>query len=129
VRAGPECQAELLAHHGGKEATDRVLLPARGSHDGGDRRALTLFEQREARDRGRFGKVLHEHTRKVSSQNPSGSLLKTTACRLLRGNSPRIKLCGEVRASQPATIDWRAITWPLSICSQRWYGGFNESRP
>ena len=40
-------QAELLAHHARKEAADRVLLPARRLHDGGDRCALGLSEQGE----------------------------------------------------------------------------------
>ena len=40
-------QAELLAHHAGKEAADRVLLPAGRLHDGGDRCALGLSEQGE----------------------------------------------------------------------------------
>ncbi len=40
-------QAELLAHHTGKEAADRVLLPAGRLHDGGDRCPLGLSEQGE----------------------------------------------------------------------------------
>src|SRR6202030_4548132 len=38
-------QAELLAHHTRKEAADRVLLPTRRLHDGGDRCPLPLSEQ------------------------------------------------------------------------------------
>src|ERR1700730_13922323 len=40
-------QAELLAHHACKEAADRVLLPTRRLHDGGDRCPLGLFKQGE----------------------------------------------------------------------------------
>ena len=46
-------QAELLAHDTGKEAADRVLLPAGRLHDGGDRCPLGLSEQGE--DRLLFG--------------------------------------------------------------------------
>ena len=42
-------QTELLAHHGRKEAADRVLLPAGRHHDGGDGCALGLSEQGEDR--------------------------------------------------------------------------------
>jgi hypothetical protein len=42
-----QCQAELLAHHTREEAADRVLLPTRRLHDGGDRCPLGLFEQGE----------------------------------------------------------------------------------
>jgi hypothetical protein len=38
-------QTKLLAHHAGKEATDRVLLPAGCLDDGGDRCSLGLPQQ------------------------------------------------------------------------------------
>ena len=40
-------QPELLAHHTRKKAADRVLLPTRRLHDGGDRCALGLSKQGE----------------------------------------------------------------------------------
>jgi hypothetical protein len=44
---GHQRQAELLAHHGGKEAADRVLLPARYLYNGGDRCTLRLRKKGE----------------------------------------------------------------------------------
>jgi hypothetical protein len=41
---GHERQAEPLAHHAGKEAANRVLLPAGRFHDGRDGRALLALE-------------------------------------------------------------------------------------
>src|SRR3984893_5284328 len=44
---GQECEAELFAHHPRKEAADRVLLPTRRLHDGGDRWPLARSQQVE----------------------------------------------------------------------------------
>ena len=41
-----QCQAELLAHHASKEATDRVRLPTGRLHDGSDRCTLGLSKSR-----------------------------------------------------------------------------------
>ena len=35
----------------------------------------------------------------------------------------------DFRRIATATTGSREITWPQSASSQRWYGGFNESRP
>jgi hypothetical protein len=40
-------EAESFAHHPGEEAADRMLLPARGLHDGGDRHPLGLSQETE----------------------------------------------------------------------------------
>ena len=42
-----QIKAELLAHHAGKEASDRVLLPMGRPHDGGNRRSLRSTQHRE----------------------------------------------------------------------------------
>ena len=44
---GDERQAELVAHYPGREAPDRVGLPAGCLHDGPDGRALFALEHRE----------------------------------------------------------------------------------
>ena len=44
---GFEGKAELLANDARKEAADRMLLPARGLHDGGDRHPLGSSQETE----------------------------------------------------------------------------------
>ena len=44
---GTQIKAELLAHHAGKEAADRVLLPMGRPHDGSNRRSLRSTQHRQ----------------------------------------------------------------------------------